>query len=77
MATATEPRTAKNRLWVLRKKAPLTQQELADALGVNYRIVGKWETGEARPRPANLRRLAEVLGVTPGEVLAALDQPAE
>ena len=77
MLTATETAMARNGLRELRKNALLTQQELADALGTHLRVVQKWEGGEARPRPANLRRLCEVLGVTPRELLAALEQPEE
>lgn len=29
----------------LRKKAKVTQQELADSIGVSYQTISKWETG--------------------------------
>ncbi len=73
-ATETDTRTSKNALQRLRKTAVLTQQELANAVGVHLRVVQSWEAGEAMPRPANIRKLAEVLGVTPREVLAALER---
>ncbi len=68
---------AKNGLGALRQQAVLTQRELAAALGVHPRLISKWENGEARPRPANIRKLAEALGITPREVLAALGRPEE
>jgi transcriptional regulator with XRE-family HTH domain len=58
----------------------MTQQELAAAVGVKkYQQVHRWETGQAYPRPAQLRKLCEVLEVTPDELLAALAEqgPAE
>ena len=35
----------------------LTQQELADLVGVTKRAVAGWETEGALPRPATLRKL--------------------
>ena len=61
----------------LRREAVLTQQELADRMGVQQRMVSKWENGETMPRPANIRKLAAALGVEPREVLAALQRPGE
>ena len=66
---------ARKGLRSLRRDAVLTQQELADQIGVQQRMVSKWENGEAMPRPTNIRKLAEALGVEPREVLAALQQP--
>lgn len=59
----------------LRRLKLLTQQELAREVGIKkYQTVQRWEAGEARPRPAQLRKLCEVLGITPSELLAALDE---
>ncbi len=66
-----------NRLRELRRRKLLTQQELAAAVGVKkYQTVQRWESGAAYPRPAQLRRLCEVLEVTPDELLAALAEQA-
>lgn len=32
----------------LRKKAKVTQQELADNIGVSFQTISKWETGVSR-----------------------------
>ena len=58
----------------LRRQAMLTQQELAERVGVHYRRIQEWESGAASPRPVNQRRLAEALGVTPRELLTALEE---
>ena len=69
-----------NRLRELRRRKLLTQQELAAAVGVKkYQTVQRWESGAAYPRPAQLRKLCQVLEATPDELLAALAEqvPAE
>lgn len=46
----------------LRDAAKLTQDGLAEKLGVDRSTVAKWETGDALPRAAMLPRIASVLG---------------
>lgn len=46
----------------VRIAAGMTQQQLADALGVAQQSVTRWETGEREPRVSTLRRIAAVLG---------------
>jgi transcriptional regulator with XRE-family HTH domain len=65
---------AVNGLRALRERRLLTQGELAERVGVRYQTVWTWETGVARPRPGAMRKLCEVLQVTPEELLAALDE---
>lgn len=45
-----------------RLAAGMTQQQLADALGVAQQSVTRWETGEREPRVSTLKRIAAVLG---------------
>ncbi len=47
----------------LRKKAGLTQQEVADKVDVSRVAVGQWESGSVTPRPNKIERLAELFGV--------------
>lgn len=61
----------------LREEALLTQEELARACGVSRQAVVKWEHGHSRPSIPLLRKLVEVLGRTPKEVLDALDATAK
>ena len=42
--------------------AGMTQQQLADSLGVAQQSVTRWETGEREPRVSTLKRIAAVLG---------------
>ncbi len=58
-----------NYLYSLRRGAGLTQQELAEKLGVTNRTISKWETGETFPETAQLVPLADVFHVTVDELL--------
>lgn len=58
-----------NYLYSLRRGAGLTQQELAEKLGVTNRTISKWETGETFPETAQLIPLADVFHVTVDELL--------
>jgi len=44
-----------------RVRQGLTQQQLADLLGVPQSTVGRWETGATVPNLANFHRLAVIL----------------
>jgi transcriptional regulator with XRE-family HTH domain len=52
------------RLKALRKAAGLTQEGLANALGVSYQQVQKYEKGASRMSGGRLRQAASLLGVS-------------
>ena len=58
-----------NHLYALRRDAGLTQQELAEKLGVTNRTISKWETGETFPETSQLVPLADLFHVTVDELL--------
>lgn len=58
-----------NRLAELRKQHGLSQEELADQLGVSRQAVSKWERGEASPDTDNLIELARIYGISLDELL--------
>ena len=60
-----------NRLYELRKRAGLTQAELARMVGVTNKAVSKWETGSAKPGFDTAHRLADALNVTIGDLIVA------
>lgn len=47
-----------------RKKARMSQDALADKIGVSRQAISKWELGEAMPEIANLATLAKEFGVS-------------
>ena len=52
------------RIYSLRKERGLSQERLAEAVGVSRQTVSKWERGAAEPALEKLRALAEVFGVS-------------
>lgn len=56
-------------LHFLRKRDKITQEELADKLGVSRQSVSKWETGEAYPETDKLIALCEIFGVSLDELV--------
>ena len=59
------------RLKSLRKAAGITQQELADNLGVHLQTVSKWERGISEPDFSLLGEISSVLGVSLEKLLGA------
>lgn len=58
-----------NRLLQYRKNSGLSQEELAEKIGVSRQAVSKWERAEASPDTDNLITLAKVYGVSLDELL--------
>lgn len=58
-----------NRLLELRKKNNLSQEELAEKLGISRQAVSKWERAEASPDTDNLIALARLYKVSLDEML--------
>jgi transcriptional regulator with XRE-family HTH domain len=56
--------TLSEKLLICRKKAGMSQEELAQKLDVSRQAVSKWECGEAIPETSKLVSLAGALGVT-------------
>lgn len=59
------------RIKKLRRKRDLTQEKLADYLGVTYQSVSKWETGVTFPDLSLIVPLSRVLEVSTDELLGA------
>ena len=52
-----------------RTECKMTQEFVAEALGVSRQAVSKWESGASDPSTANLIALAKLFGATPEELL--------
>ena len=59
------------RLAIRRKQAGLSQEALAEQLGVSRQAVSKWERSESSPDTDNLIALAQLYGVSLDELLYA------
>ncbi|NLL76274.1 MAG: helix-turn-helix domain-containing protein [Clostridiales bacterium] len=63
-----------NRLVNLRKSNNLSQEALAEKLGISRQAVSKWERAEASPDTDNLILLARLYGVSLDELLKTEDE---
>lgn len=54
-----------------RKKSGLSQEKVAEFVGVSRQAVTKWETGQSAPSTENLFKLAEIFGTTVDMLLAS------
>ncbi len=60
-----------NRLVALRKANGLSQEALAEKLGLSRQAISKWERAEASPDTDNLMALAQLYGITLDDLLSA------
>ena len=61
----------------LRKRQGLSQQDLADQLGVSRQAISRWETGAVQPQADNVKSLAQVFRVSADFLLDdSLDESA-
>ena len=52
-----------------RMRCKMTQEFIAETLGVSRQAVSKWENGTAAPRTTNLMAMAKLFGVEAAELL--------
>lgn len=52
------------KIYYCRKKSGLSQEALAEKIGVSRQAVSKWETAEAVPEIGKLKALCDIFGVT-------------
>ena len=58
------------RLYNLRKERNLSQEDLANELGVSRQAVSKWETGESTPDFDKIIPLCDFFGITSDELIS-------
>ena len=59
-----------------RTRCGMTQEFVAERLGVSRQAVSKWENGPADPSTSNLLKLAKLFGLSPEELIRAV-QPEQ
>lgn len=57
-----------------RMECKMTQEFVADALGVSRQAVSKWESGTSDPSTSNLSALAKLFGTSAEEILREIRQ---
>lgn len=63
-----------NLFYVARKNANLTQQAVADILGIQKTAVSKWETGRTLPDGRMLKRVSQLYNVSSDYLLGLSEQ---
>ena len=53
----------------MRKRRGLTQEQLAEYLGISVMTVRRWEWGERTPDAAQIQKISQVLGVSISELM--------
>ena len=61
--------TTGQRIYEARKKAGMTQEELADRLGVSRQAVSKWESDAAYPETDKIVELCKLFSLSADELL--------
>lgn len=65
------------RILTLRKSKGMSQEQLAEAVGVSRQAVSKWESEQASPDPEKIITLSEVFGVTTDYLLKGIEPEKE
>ncbi len=61
----------------LRKERGMTQQQLADTIGVSNKTISKWECGKGMPELSSITPLCETLKINVNELLSGERLPEE
>ena len=62
---------------ILRKKKGISQEELADQIGVSRQAVSKWEGGQSAPDPEKIILLSDYFQTTTDYILKGIEPTAE
>lgn len=65
------------KIYTLRRKNGLSQEQLAEKIGVSRQAISKWEGGLSTPELDRLRALSECFGVTIDELTSEQDAAKE
>ena len=57
-----------------RTKCKMTQEFVAEHLGVSHQAVSKWENGTSDPSTANLLALAKLFGINAADLLKEVEE---
>lgn len=62
-----------DRIWMLRRRKNLTQQELGELSDLSFRVIGEIERGEKTPTMHDLSRISRALGIETKEMILGLE----
>lgn len=52
-----------------RKRLGLTQNDVAQKMGISYQSIAQWENGLRNPKPDTLKRIAEAMGIPVNQLI--------
>ena len=55
----------------LRKQRGITQEQLAESIGISFQAVSKWETGSSVPDVETMVKISELYGITVNDIVHA------
>ena len=61
--------TLGEKIYILRNKMCLSQEEFAEALDVSRQSVSKWEMGQALPQISKIPEICSFLGISADELI--------
>ena len=62
-----------NEIIKLRTKCSMTQEDLAEKIGVSRQVISRWETGVSKPRAENLEKLCQQFNTTSNKLFGISD----
>lgn len=65
------------RIQSLRRARGMSQEALAEQIGITRQTISKWELGQSEPDIASLLRLGEIFGVTVDDLIDGREAPAQ
>lgn len=65
-----------DKIRMLRKKNDMSQEQLADHLGVSRQTISKWELGDSVPDTINIIQLSKIFHVTTDHLLLETEEPS-
>lgn len=65
------------KIYALRRKSGLSQEQLAEKLGVSRQAISKWEGGLSTPELDKLKALSEFFGITVDELVGGKTDTTE
>ena len=57
-----------------RERCKMTQELVAEKIGVSRQAVSKWESGAAEPSTSNLIKVARLYGIDPADLLREVEK---
>ena len=57
-----------------RERCKMTQELVAEKIGVSRQAVSKWESGTAEPSTSNLIKVARLYGIDPADLLREVEK---